>query len=78
MKAEIVGMQHGDFKAGNGDEIKYTKYHLVVDTGEIEGKEVDTLFWNEIEKGSPPLYKLKDTVDVQYNKRGKLAFAKAS
>jgi len=76
MKATIVGIQSIDFKDRDGELVKLTKYHLVVDTDEIEGNEVDTLSWNELVKGSPPSRKLNDIVDVEYNKRGKLKFRK--
>lgn len=77
MKYEVVGVQFVDFKSREGDKISGTKLHCVVDSAQsdvFEGRKVETLFLSQMKFGSSLKIHPGDTVDVDFNRYGKVEF----
>lgn len=76
MKATIVGFGKTDFNGRDGNKVKQTKFHLLLeDSPDVEqGNAVDYLTWDEVKNGPPPEIKLNSIYEVQYGKNGKLSF----
>jgi len=73
MQAKIIGINNSEFTDKDGKPQKFCKYHLAVDTGDIEvGMEALTSSWNVLQDGTPPPYKLGDTIEVSYRKNNKI------
>ena len=73
MKAVIIGKNETQFTDRENKPQHYVKYHLAVNTGDIdEGQEALTSSWNVLESGVPPDYKVNDKVVCKYGKNSKI------
>ena len=74
MIGEIVGINKTEFKGQDG-LVKNTRFAVVVETEEMtEGRDVDSISWQELENGPAPDLKIGQKYKVRYNKKGKLLF----
>ena len=74
MQAELVGINKVDFQGRDGP-VKNTRFAVILDTGEMtEGRDVDSISWQELENGPPPALKIGTKYKVRYNRKGKLLF----
>jgi len=75
MKAKVTGLKRTDF-AGRDGQVKRVAYHLLLEKGNIdEGQAVDKLSFDEMANGKAPEHKVGDTVNVEYNDKGRLIFS---
>jgi len=71
MIATVVGKRRSDFM-GNDGAVKNTKWYITYAADGVEGHEVGFVSWDELKNGTPPAVELGGTLEVEYNKYGKL------
>ena len=74
MQATVVGIKKTDF-VGDRGVVKATTFHCIVEDPDMdEGQKVDTLRWDEMQKGKPPAaLKIGSKINTRYNDKGRLA-----
>ena len=75
MKAKITGIKKTNF-AGKDGQVKRVAFHMLLEKGNVdEGQAVDKLSFDEMINGNAPEHKVGDTVNVEYNDKGRLIFS---
>jgi hypothetical protein len=71
MQAKIVGTQRLEFTNSNGDSIKGVNIFTVYPEENVDGLRVDKFFLKD-GINLPKDVKLNDTVDISFNRKGKI------
>jgi len=74
MKAKIIGVKKVDFNSNDGP-VKLTQFFVNHKEDNVEGLVSNVVTHNDMRNGPPPVCKIGEEYEVEYNKYGKLRFA---
>ena len=76
MTATIVGIKRLNFTdRGTGEVIDREMYYLTIPGEDMEGQEVEKMSHDITRHGKPPKRAVGDTMEVEYNKNGRIRVA---